>query len=162
MSLRASILALLVVLASSTARADAVGPPTPITCPVGAREGTSHCGTQCHPAVCDSDADCREGETCVERPLCAEDVTCGGWGATATIVHGACASGSCAEGTCRSIRTCGPRTASGDAGSGRREHATWGCGCRGARTAASLDWGLPIAMVLSCLLARRRARRAKR
>lgn len=160
MTVRPSILALALVLSSSTALADVLPPPMPITCPAGAREGTGHCGTVCYPVQCESAADCQEGEACEARPLCLEDVTCGGWGGSTTIVHGACPSGSCADGSCRSIRTCGPRaSAPGDAGAGGREHVTWGCGCRGAGARTSLAWGAPLVLAL---LGARRLRRGGR
>lgn len=157
-SARALFVVFVLTLVSSTALADVIGPPMTIECPVGARAGTSHCGTQCHPIACASDADCMAGEACAERSLCVEEVSCGGWGATATLVHGECAS-TCAEGTCQPTRVCVPAEIASDAGpGGGPEHVTWDCGCRGAgRGGSSGAWAALLALALFAI--RRAGRR---
>jgi MYXO-CTERM domain-containing protein len=110
--------------------ADAIEPPTSIECPAGSEAETNHCGTVCAARTCEGDGDCESGERCTERPLCIEELACGGFGALHTIVHAACEGGSCAQGTCRTVRTCGRSDGSGgDGDAGDRYHVTYGCGC---------------------------------
>ncbi len=153
--MRALTIALLFTLPASTALADAIGPPMEIECPAGARPSTNHCGTVCFVASCATDADCASGEVCAERSLCVEDVSCGGWGATASLVRGECGGG-CASGACQSVLACGPPASSGDAGAGGPRHETWGCGCSTAGSHRSSALWLAAIGVALALFRRRR------
>lgn len=115
-------IAVLVLLTSSRAEADLVGPPPP-SCPSGSTPSAIHTGPICTPAsACTSAATCGDGETCEEVRVCVVQIACGfrdaGLDATGLDagevmpctrehVTGACdASGACAEGTCEVFDAC--------------------------------------------------------
>lgn len=145
------------LLWSSAALADAIGPPTPIECPAGSTASTNHCGTVCFAQTpCSADSECGDGERCVERALCVEhDVPCGGWGGTSSIVRGACPGGSCGQGSCEPVRSCSASDAAPDGGTAGT-HRTYGCGCRaaGGGSQGALAW-----LALATLVVVRRAYR---
>jgi MYXO-CTERM domain-containing protein len=135
---RTIVLAMLTI--SSPAFADAIGPPEPLECPAGSFAATNHCGTVCTFIECEMDDECPRGETCAVRSLCTEEIPCGGWGGTYTIVHGDCVGG-CSAGSCNSVRSCG--ASSPDAGMGRV--VAYGCACRAGGTGTSpLAWLLTL------------------
>ncbi|MBI5513587.1 MAG: hypothetical protein HY909_07445 [Deltaproteobacteria bacterium] len=89
-------------------RADALPPPTPVSCPAGAVVRAVHAGTFCALDECSTSTPCANGE-CVSRRVCVEAVATGGLSGGTLLVHrGACDRGEpCGPGaTCESVRLC--------------------------------------------------------
>lgn len=122
------VLALALVMASGSARADVV-PPAPSSCPPGARPETGHEGPHCAPDLCDAKK-CESGSTCETRQLCVEEISGPHRGGTARSrdVSSACVAGKCARGSCESLAVCVPRRSSSHCGCrlGPAEPAPWG------------------------------------
>lgn len=107
--------AMLMVLAS-TALGDAIG-PDPTNCPAGSYGTSSHCGQECLPLPCKTDADCRNKRVCRATRLCVvkgERSPCGRVPESEmnkkypfTAVEGRCpAKGKCGRGTCVEAKRC--------------------------------------------------------
>lgn len=170
----------------ATGRADAIEPPR-TDCVEGSEGDSCHGGPYCRARGCTGPSDCRIGERCAARDLCALTFDC--FWDTVPAVDGACGSAGCAAGsTCTSLFVCvtapptpdagrldagsrpdapatgtdapGPRT---DAGPIARYHTTY-CGCAVPARAAPPTWiALAIGATGLALGARRRAcRRAAR
>lgn len=105
-----------IFLFASLAFADAV-PPPPSSCPEGSQGATCHGGPHCAPRKCSADADCKTGEACEDRKLCATEINCAsGWqppdaGPRLTPnITGACKAGACATGQCGDYKVCVPKS----------------------------------------------------
>ena len=122
------------------ARADVVGPP-PDDCPEGTEGATCHGGPYCSPVECTSDAECGNGETCKDKPLCVSTISCAGllppdanpMDYERTKIESPCPTGNeCTQGaTCKTQKVCVPAASS----SGSASSSDSGCGCRLAPSA---------------------------
>jgi hypothetical protein len=112
-------LCLTLSLASSTVRADVVG-PAPDSCPSGGTPSSCHAGPYCALTECEADSECTvEGTVCREVPVCEGKVVCAGLVAPdadlsqyeRATVESACQPGdACPDRTrCALRRLCAPR-----------------------------------------------------
>ncbi|MDC3954948.1 hypothetical protein [Polyangium jinanense] len=114
------------------ARADVVGPP-PDECPEGTEGGSCHGGPYCRPIECTSDAECGNGETCKDQPLCVSTISCVGllppdaspMDFETPKIEALCPNGNeCMQGaTCKTQKVCVSAASSSDGNDS-------GCGCR--------------------------------
>lgn len=153
-ALTSSFLALsLVLVATVTARADAVGPP-PLSCPPGSTPSSSHSGPICFPSdACTTDSDCSTGATCMPVFQCVETRPCGGLTppdsgpCTLSNVVGACGTGNtCDVGTCFTRHVCSSVPLMGTSS---------GCACAVGARSASASAALVVMAVLAMWVARR-------
>ncbi|TNE50738.1 MAG: hypothetical protein EP343_07060 [Deltaproteobacteria bacterium] len=81
--------------------------PAPTSCPAGSTPSTGHVGPHCAPTTCQSNTDCKSGETCREISLCITTETGVHRGGSYTVefAHGTC-SGTCSKGTCQKAMRC--------------------------------------------------------
>lgn len=147
--------ALVVLLAPARARADAV-PAPPSSCPTGGTPSTSHCGQTCRAVYCTADADCPQGRSCRELPLCIKTITChSNWAIDGGVSYADTVTATCANGRdcaadapCKMVRVC----------SGSEPVIA---GCAVSPRAAPLSVGAWILGLLTLVTALDRARRAR-
>jgi len=154
------------LLASSHARADAIGPP-PADCPRGAAGSSSHSGQWCEPTTCAGGATCTSEQTCEPQGLCVTTQTYTVDGRLAVdqpreqrsrqIAVSACDAGdACADGSACVVTNRCVRASLADAFQPKNA----GCGCALASRASSAAGAcLALAGVAALLAARGKRRR---
>jgi hypothetical protein len=151
------MIAVALLAAVSTARADVVGPDKR-GCPAGFPHARCHGAEYCLITKCTNDSQCPSGSTCAEQRWCVLTLDCSGRfrsdGFVPTYVYGfegSCAKGeSCAAGQkCETIRACAPPLPSR------------GCACRVGEAVEVEAGGLLLGLAIAGLLAARYLHRAR-